>query len=83
MGRVPAPEGPRGRAGELGLYPKGKREPREAIEERDPCCLCVRCFWGGGWDPLPGDTGGQEEGGVLVHICEGPWPAAQWTWTRR
>lgn len=38
--QVPAPEGLRGQAGELGRSPKGNGEPREAIEKaRDKCCL--------------------------------------------
>ena len=34
MQQVPAPEALRGQARELGCYPKGSREPREATEER-------------------------------------------------
>lgn len=45
--------------------------------------LSVRCSRGDGWDILQGDTRGQEEGGIMGHLCEGPWPTAQWTWVRQ
>lgn len=65
MQQVPAPEALRGQDRELGCYPKGCREPREATEERDTCCLRLLDAFGVVSETLQGET---PEAGRIVGL---------------